>query len=343
MTLRGPKRLCGETNQISRTDQPPPLIADQEKPYSCSCPPFECVCNYQPMVPQQYLQHSPTNFQQHSYETYWTPEPTVPNTYQETQQPQYDFANFPNDLFQPEEIFQLDQPLRPDYGVQQNDAARSPPTLLDLGSGTIHREFKNGEFKNEEYWINQQNQQPLIINDDSNTSSCSRIYLNQSPESKDFNLNNNINELDRLQFNLDPKITDQNNYKYLKNDDYYNNQCVQIETDYNRSQNFTDLVSDGRIFYSNSQEDAQQNFSDNYTNAEFKNTHRYPDVRVQEKNELVDLDLPNYVDYSSYPYENKLMINDSIEIIHDFDYKLHCNANNSHYATESFENILTNN
>ncbi|KAI4464707.1 glial cells missing related/glide [Holotrichia oblita] len=84
-------------------------------------------------------------------------------------------------LFQPEEIFQLDQPIKPDF-VQQNDIARSPPTLLDLGSGTIHREFKT-----EEYW--QQNITNLV-SDDSNNSSNSRLYFNSSPDNSQISLNN---------------------------------------------------------------------------------------------------------------------------------------------------------
>lgn len=302
--------------------------------FSCSCPPFECVCGYQTAVPQQYLQHSPSNYQQNSYETYWAPEP-VTTSYQENAPTptQYDFTNFPNDLFQPEEIFQLDQPLRPDYNVQQTDLARSPPTLLDLGSGTIHREFKN-----EEYWL--QNQQiSNLVNDDSNNSSCSRIYLNPSPESRDTSLNNNItNDIDRLQFNLDPKVTDiSTNYKFTgKSENDYFNQCVQIE-DYNRSQtSFTDLVSDNRLFYG--QEETPQNFAENFN--DFKN-YRYPDVRVQEKNDLVDLDLPPYVDYTTPSYENKIILNETIEVINDIDYRIQC-ASNAHYS-ESFDNIMTTN
>lgn len=288
------------------------------------------------MVPQQYLQHSPTNYQQHTYETYWTPEPTVPTTYQEntTPQPQYDFTNFPNDLFQPEEIFQLDQPLRPDYIVQSSEVARSPPTLLDLGSGTIHREFKT-----EDYWLQNQ-QMSNIVNDDSNNSSCSRVYFNQSPDSRDMNINNNIsNEIDRLQFNLDPKVNGITNLncKYPKGTETeYYNQCIQVDTDYTRSQqSFTDLITDGRVYYP--QEEAPQTFETNFGN-DFK-TYLYPDVRIQEKNDLVDLDLPAYVDYPATSYENKIILNDTNEVINEMDYRLQC-ATNGHYP-ETFENIMT--
>lgn len=118
---------------------------------------------------------------------YWLQEPNHAQTYPtELTTPtvgnsQYDFANFPAELFQPEEIFQLDQPIKPDLGDQSHsDVAHSPPTLLDLGSGTIHREFKN-----EDYW----NQGiSNVMNDDSNNSSNSRFNVNSSPD------NNNIFE-----------------------------------------------------------------------------------------------------------------------------------------------------
>lgn len=308
------------------------------------------------MVPQPYLAHSPTNYQQPTYEPYWTPDPNhTTATYPEAAStngttPQYDFTTFSADLFQPEEIFQLDQPLRPDYMVQQNDAARSPPTLLDLGSGTIHREFKN-----EEYWIQNQSQISNIVNDDSNNSSCSRMYLNQSPDSRDISLNNNVTsvEIEKLHFNLETKINDlSQNCKYpSKNgteNSYYNN-CVQVEPDYRSQQSFSDIISDTRIFYGQDEHNLQ-NYTENF-NSDFKNVnYRYPvDVRVQEKNELVDLDLPAYVDYSNVSYESKITLNDSMEVINEIDYRMQCNnilVTNTHYPTDTqYENIniLTNN
>lgn len=62
-----------------------------------------------------------------------------------------DFPPFAGDLFQPEEIFQLDQPLRPDFPANPQDVARSPPTLLDLGSGTIKYEVKQ-QSQDQTYW-----------------------------------------------------------------------------------------------------------------------------------------------------------------------------------------------
>lgn len=51
------------------------------------------------------------------------------------QQPDmYQFSPLSGDLFQPDEIFQLDHPIKTTEPVATNS---SPPTLLDLGSGTI--------------------------------------------------------------------------------------------------------------------------------------------------------------------------------------------------------------
>lgn len=61
-----------------------------------------------------------------------------------------DFPPFTGELLQPEEIFQLDQPLRPEFSMNSQEVARSPPTLLDLGSGTIKYEIK--QHQDQAYW-----------------------------------------------------------------------------------------------------------------------------------------------------------------------------------------------
>lgn len=61
-----------------------------------------------------------------------------------------DFPPFTGELLQPEEIFQLDQPLRPEFNMNSQEVARSPPTLLDLGSGTIKYELK--QHQDQAYW-----------------------------------------------------------------------------------------------------------------------------------------------------------------------------------------------
>ncbi|XP_045470528.1 transcription factor glial cells missing isoform X2 [Harmonia axyridis] len=162
----------------TKLQNPPPLISDQEKGY-CSCPPFECVCNV-PAVPaiQQYQHDSPGNYQQPQVlNSYWTQEPAYAQSYpaeiNTSYNQQYDLANISTDLFQPEEIFQLDQPIKAEYSLNQNEMASSPPTLLDLGSGTIHREFKTEDYLTQ----NLSN----LASEDSTNSCGSRFDQNQSP------------------------------------------------------------------------------------------------------------------------------------------------------------------
>lgn len=84
-----------------------------------------------------------------------------------TQEAAYpDFTSFTGDLFQPEEIFQLDQPLRPEFpGVNNQDVTRSPPSLLDLGSGTIKYETVKPD-QEQSYWSQ-------LLSEDSSSSHLS--------------------------------------------------------------------------------------------------------------------------------------------------------------------------
>ncbi|XP_017878422.1 uncharacterized protein LOC108624010 [Ceratina calcarata] len=176
MSLRGTKRPNSEAiEQPPRTTQPPPLIPD--KGYSCSCSPFECTCGMQSSVSTYQQSHHP----QTSMYTQQTPLNDTPYWLQDTvpqentlgynlanQVPQEatypDFPPFTGELLQPEEIFQLDQPLRPEFTMNSQEVARSPPTLLDLGSGTIKYEMK--QHQDHGYW----NQ---FLNEDSSSSHLS--------------------------------------------------------------------------------------------------------------------------------------------------------------------------
>lgn len=151
--------------------------------YSCSCPPFECVCSSR-VCPSQ------VSHPQGTWDGYWLPDnpethplPHDTSEYYENNPStplSYDF-NICNDLFQPEEIFQLDQPIRStDLTVPSLDtASKSPPTLLDLGSGTIHRSSLKSE--PEPYWMLPGNSISL---EDSNSScrlpKCSPESLSQT-------------------------------------------------------------------------------------------------------------------------------------------------------------------
>ncbi|VEN35416.1 unnamed protein product [Callosobruchus maculatus] len=205
MSLREPKRQCREiTSQVSRELNASSLFGDSKNGY-CSCPPFECICNYQqpaPATPQQFPA-SPNSYPHQLPECYWTQDPVHPQLYHYSDSGvpstthQYDFNSISTELFQPEEIFSMEQPVKQDPA--QNDSARSPPTLLDLGSGTIHREFKS-----EDYWNGALGS--LLVNDDSNNSSNSRFNVSQSPL-----LNNNLPQVDQ---NVYPEIKVDGNNQY---------------------------------------------------------------------------------------------------------------------------------
>ncbi|XP_043287533.1 uncharacterized protein [Venturia canescens] len=186
LSLRGTKRLNSENlAPPPRSAQPPPLISD--KGYSCSCSPFECVCGVGatgvPYNNQSNGQQTTLyNAQGSSNEGYWVHENMhegspnnhesqatssgycLPNQHVAQEASYPDFPSFPSDIFQPEEIFQLDQPLRADFPVSSGSVDRSPASLLDLGSGTIKYEVKGGE---QSYW----NQ---LLSDDSSSSNPSQ-------------------------------------------------------------------------------------------------------------------------------------------------------------------------
>ncbi|GFG35187.1 hypothetical protein Cfor_11678 [Coptotermes formosanus] len=195
-----PSELDADSNPrplLCPLDPPPPLISDAEKGFSCSCPPFECTCSRSP-TSQSQLHHGTQQPHPH-LDTYWLQEHLQINTFPYHQDEssiatnsyyedgntgtnvgpqQYEFLPLGGDLFQPEEIFQLDQPLKSqDYAPvlhqnhnQNSDIARSPPMLLDLGSGTIHRSPVKPDPESA-YWM----LPPSTITTDESNSSSSRF------------------------------------------------------------------------------------------------------------------------------------------------------------------------
>lgn len=352
MSLREPKRQCREYNQNQRPLNPPPLIADQDKgnslifikhvvnfnntfniffifvPGYCSCPPFECICNYQPVVPntyqQQYTPHSPTTMyhhhQQPQLESYWTQEPahaqSYPNELSANVNTQFDFSNISTDLFQPEEIFQLDQPIKSDYvnNQNQNDVARSPPTLLDLGSGTIHREFKT-----EEYWHHSLS---TIINDDSNNSNNSRFNFNSSPDNSQ--LSNML----------------QQNYIETNNKPIENNYFTQHNKIENYLTQFPEISDDTKMFFSD-----ENNYGDYHQNIQKQNYETTFDTTKTNTEKYTDL--TEYVDYTNVltPYENKINNTSETSIFNEIDFRINncISTNNSQqYTADNFnKNVVS--
>lgn len=167
--------MLGSSNQLP----PPPLISDNQKESSCSCPPFDCICNDLLNQMQSYQQHV-TNVSCNEYDTSPYQQNAEPpsNGYYNTSQnnemfyQSCDFAPIHGDIFQPEEIFQLDQPLRPS-DQSTSDNARSPTIILDLGNGSNQRD---GVKFDQQGWMCRS--QAVVADDNSN--SCGR-YLPCSP------------------------------------------------------------------------------------------------------------------------------------------------------------------
>ncbi|CAG4968417.1 unnamed protein product [Colias eurytheme] len=111
--------------------QPPPLIPDNQRALTCTCGPFECNCRWRPEMSNETFTSTTWPSTEHQpYNTYIAP--SIQTTHQ--QQQTYDPSALPSDdIFHPEEIFQLDQPIRLDFPMEEN-TLESPPTFADLNS-----------------------------------------------------------------------------------------------------------------------------------------------------------------------------------------------------------------
>ncbi|KAL1494671.1 hypothetical protein ABEB36_010237 [Hypothenemus hampei] len=303
MSLRDPnKRPCKGLGQTTRTSDNTNLSmgTNQDKGY-CSCPPFECICSYQSTLPTQTHNYppSPQMYQpQHQVDNYWTQEPAHAQAYPSEMvnletSCSYDFNSIPADLFQPEEIFQLDQPIKPDY-VYVQDGARngtsgSPPTLLDLGSGIIHKELKT-----EDYWG--QASVGSFLNDDSNASSNSKFNISQSPDVPKVLNNNPTIPLDQTFYSNPAKNSalDYNGVLQVKpsvSTNLYNqNNFMDTQPEFNNenSQQFT--VNNGKLSggYFN-----PENFNQSYQ--EYETNQKTCKSSFQEY-----VDVTQYSDYTNF-------------------------------------------
>ncbi|XP_046961118.1 uncharacterized protein LOC124530835 [Vanessa cardui] len=118
--------------KINIHPQPPPLIPDNQRTLTCTCGPFECNCRWRSeTAAEPYAAAAWTPTEHQPYTAY------VPPTQPAQSLPQhqtYDPNALPaDDIFHPEEIFQLDQPIRLDFPIEEN-TLESPPTFADLNS-----------------------------------------------------------------------------------------------------------------------------------------------------------------------------------------------------------------
>ncbi|XP_073986872.1 uncharacterized protein isoform X1 [Rhodnius prolixus] len=160
LSLRDVKRpACDLDLMQNQRSMPPPLIPD-DKGYSCSCPPFECMCHHHthpvlanttnmvatvghqvttvspplPLLPPNVHNNNDNNMylpevvdpSTTAGNEWYTPPPPEQSYIPDLSSAAYEtMPSLGGDLFQPEEMFA--------------EPSGSPPTLLDLGSGTIHR------------------------------------------------------------------------------------------------------------------------------------------------------------------------------------------------------------
>ncbi|XP_065084321.1 uncharacterized protein LOC135706597 [Ochlerotatus camptorhynchus] len=144
------------TNNVSgEILQPPPLIPDSDidKPKCQTCYKLQCTCRAANVgctlsSKTNDTLNSSNAFHDNAYgcsqQTTWSCYPNAPENQIYDTSGCVDGQNIPGystngiESFQPDEIFQLDQPLR--TTIQQPSSINPPPTtLLDLGSGAIYK------------------------------------------------------------------------------------------------------------------------------------------------------------------------------------------------------------
>ncbi|XP_072936341.1 transcription factor glial cells missing 2-like [Epargyreus clarus] len=139
LTVKPDKQMSQKINHVHA--QPPPLIPDNQRALTCTCGPFECTCRWRGDPTPDYMS-TWTLTENQSYNTY---APTVPPAPTLPQQQAYDPTGLPaDDIFHPEEIFQLDQPIRLDFPIEEN-TLESPPTFADLNCDNSRPE--------DSYWL----------------------------------------------------------------------------------------------------------------------------------------------------------------------------------------------
>ncbi|XP_037976841.2 uncharacterized protein LOC105388929 [Plutella xylostella] len=119
MTSLKPEKQTQKVNP----PQPPPLIPDGQRGMTCTCGPFECGCRWRAEAAAE------------AYAPSWTPpEPAYPAYAPPAPAAlPYDPAALPtDDIFHPEEIFQLDQPIRMEFPHIEQTPLESPPTFAEL-------------------------------------------------------------------------------------------------------------------------------------------------------------------------------------------------------------------
>ncbi|XP_032529595.1 transcription factor glial cells missing 2-like [Danaus plexippus] len=177
LTVKQDKQMTHKNNIHA---PPPPLIPDNQRSLTCTCGPFECNCRWRSeSAAEPYAAAAWTPSEHQSYTAYIPPIQPTPAAASHT----YDPTSLPaDDIFHPEEIFQLDQPIRLDFPLEDN-TLESPPTFADLNSDTSRAD--------DAYWLEWQ--RPAVGSDASDTPSpelfnnyqqtepyCEQPYIHQN-------------------------------------------------------------------------------------------------------------------------------------------------------------------
>lgn len=209
------------------------------------------------------------------------------------------------------------------HSSQSADSARSPSTLLDLGSGTIHREFKT-----EDYWSPSLSN--MLINDDSNNSSTStsRFNVSQSPDSNHLLLNNNVPQASQSSY-LESKIDEP--FTVVKPQFYH--PCTEESSYKTSSFDFQETKMPYPV-----ESKGFQSFESYHT----------PKMYCKPNSQDEYIDLSHYNDYNNFltVYDNqKISTGESSSMFSDLDFRINnscvpiVNSVHNNYSHDSFNVI----
>lgn len=126
----------------------------------------------------------------------------------------YQYSPYSGDLLQPEDIFQMDQPIRSANVSSLNSLSASPPaTLLDLGSGTIEQKsisYSHSELSDSYYSLNDDNSTNSSHNADPNCfyqNISDSMHLHNGVNGSHNNNNTNMISMNAMDASTSPTAT----------------------------------------------------------------------------------------------------------------------------------------
>jgi hypothetical protein len=177
-----------------------------------------------------------------------------------------------NNYFHPEEIFQLDQPIKTEaninnynYSTQHTGQSKSPSTVLDLESGSIHMNY----VLRNEYYDPLKAEKYEMSDDNLSLMSGSSVSVNEENfyylDSQNNNGYNNVN--------FSNEVSSANNYNFYLEDTTPNTYNSNYSTDsaFNKVLNSNNnYLSDNYVYgYSNDHHDNIDTFQETYYDGNF--------------------------------------------------------------------------